>query len=46
VRRARAVLAAPPPGRITFRAHCGGGSGEAEAAGAPSEDEIVIVVGG
>jgi carboxypeptidase family protein len=35
-----------PPGRFTFRAHGGGGSGDAEAEGAPSNDEIVIVIGG
>ena len=35
-----------PPGRFTLRAHGGGSSGEAEVEGAPSQDEIVIVIGG
>jgi hypothetical protein len=35
-----------PPGRFKLRAHGGGGSGDAEAEGAPSGDEILIVIGG
>ena len=35
-----------PPGRFKLSAHAAEGSGEAEAEGAPSVDEIVIVIGG
>jgi hypothetical protein len=35
-----------PPGRFTLRAHRSGATGDVEVEGAPSDDEIVIVVGG
>jgi hypothetical protein len=34
-----------PPGRFKLSAHAAEGSGEADAAGAPADDEIVIVIG-
>jgi hypothetical protein len=34
-----------PPGRFKLSAHAAEGSGEADAEGAPADDEIVIVIG-